>query len=162
MKRMNVFLLGMAMFFLSCGKEEPGKIDITLALNSTVTQGIQDSIEQFVFIIGEAGSSQKLLYPSACLGCSSDTIPCPVADQCLKSTNCGFSASAATFDPEINFADVAQGETMDVIACALDNTSAPVAAGQAQVKNNAGATKTITMTSNATICINNLPSNICE
>jgi hypothetical protein len=161
MKRMYLFSLTALLLFLSCGKEDPGQINLSLNLNSTVTQTIQDSINQFVFIIGKTGSAEKLLYPSACLGCSSNTTPCPVADQCLKSTDCGFPASAETFDPQINFADVAKGENMDVIACALDNTSTPVAAGQGQVRNEAGAEEAITMTANATICINNLPSEIC-
>ena len=161
MKRMYILLLGTILMFQSCSKAEPGKIDITLDLNSTVTQSIQDSIDQFVLIIGKAGSSKKLLYPSACLGCASDTSPCPVEDQCLESTNCGFLASAATFDPQINFADVAEGESMDVIACALDNSSAPVAAGQGQVDNSTGEAVTITMTANEIVCVNNLPSNIC-
>ena len=161
MKRMHILLMG-SLLLLSCGKKDPGQINISLELNSTVTQSIQNSIDQFVFIIGKSGSSQKLLYPSECLGCTSNTTPCPVADQCLKSTDCGFSAAAASFDPEVNFADVGEGEDMDVIACALDDSSAPVAAGLGQVSNTGGANETITMTANATICINNLPSSICQ
>lgn len=161
MKRMHGLLILALMMVQGCGKDKPGNIDITLNFDASVTQSIQDSVDQFVFVIGEVGSSKKLLYPSDCLGCSSDTSPCPEADQCLKSTSCGFSASDAAFDPQIDFANVAEGKNMEVTACALDNNSAPVAAGQGQVKNTAGKEADITMTSTVTSCINNLPASIC-
>lgn len=161
MKKMRFLVLLGLISALSCSKEKPGAIDIGLEFDGSVNQAVQDSIDQFVFIIGEVGSSQKLLYPSDCLGCATDTSPCPEADQCLKSTTCGFAATAAVFDPEIDFADVGEGETMEITACALDDASAPVAAGQGQVDNTAGEDATITMTTTVTDCINNLPANIC-
>jgi hypothetical protein len=161
MKRMYGLLILVLILGLGCGKDKPGNIDISLDFDASVNQAIQDSVDQFVFVIGEVGSTKKLLYPSDCLGCSSDTSPCPEADQCLKSTNCGFSASDNTFDPQIDFANVAEGKNMEVTACALDNASSPVAAGQGQVKNTAGKEASITMTSTVTSCINNLPASIC-
>lgn len=148
------FLLGLMQ---ACGQDDPGKIKLTLNFDASVTSSIKSSVKQFVFVIGEAGSDKLLLYPSACLSCATNTSPCPVADQCLKSASCGFAATDSTFDPEINFSDVKQGDNMDVISCALDNTATPVSSGQGQVLNKAGASTTITMTSSATTCINNLP-----
>jgi hypothetical protein len=162
MKRMLVLLFLGLLLIQACSKEKPGEIAITLDFDASVNQAIQDSIEQFVFVIGEVGSTQKLLYPSDCLGCASDQFPCPESDQCLKSTSCGFSASDSVFDPQVDFENVQEGENMEVTACALDIDSVPVAAGQGQVENTAGNEETILMFSTVTDCINNLPASICD
>ncbi len=160
MKKMyGVALVGLILI-LSCGKEKPGNIDVTLDFDASVTQMFKDAMTQFVFVIGEVGSTQKLLYPSACLGCATKTSPCPEADQCLKSTTCGFPTTASTFDPQINFSDIAQNKTMEITACALDNAS-PIASGQGQVKNQTGTKLKITLSTTVDDCINNLPPSLC-
>ena len=160
MKRIYGVLLLMLVFMQACSKDPPGEISVDLSV-STIPQNVRNSIDQFVFIIGESGSSRKLLYPSACLGCSSNASPCPVAAQCLKSTDCGFSADPATFDPQIDFEDVEEGATMQIIACGLDNSSSPVAGGDGEIENTAGESASVTMTTDTTTCVNNLPSTIC-
>ncbi len=160
MKRISL-LAALPLLLLFCGKDDPGKITIDLEFDSSVNAALKSSIEEFVFIIGKSGSSKVLLYPSACLGCSTNADPCPQEDQCLKSDGCGFLASADKFDPEINFADVAEGENMTVISCALDDAATPVSSGSGTVRNKTGSSATITMSDDATACINKLPP-VCE
>lgn len=146
---------------LACSKDPPGTINIELDVDG-IAQNVQDSVNQFVFVIGEEGSNQKLLYPSTCLGCSSDQTPCPVDAQCLKTTDCGFSVDDASFDPQIDFSDVESGATLEVIACGLDDGSSIVMAGSGTVENIDGETGTITMTTVPNVCTGALPQNTCD
>jgi hypothetical protein len=155
MKRIYGYLLIALAVMPGCAKDPSGTIGVTLSI-AAVPTNVRSSIDQFIFLIGKSGSSEKLLYPSTCLGCTSHTSPCPTNDQCLK-TDCGFSATDATFDPEIDFGDVKAGATLDIIACGLDNTSNPVTSGEDTVANTAGSSTTIHLTSSSTLCLNKFP-----
>lgn len=152
MKKISILLVWA---FLAC-KSGPEQLNVDLTFSSGVTQSIQDSIDQFVFLIGEAGGSQKLIFPATCLGCSSNDATCPSANVCLES-DCGFAASSATFEPEIDFTQIAQGETLSIIACALDDNSVAVAGGTGTIENRGGEQASISLTTTVTSCNDELP-----
>jgi hypothetical protein len=152
MKKISILFI---LAFLSC-KSGPEQLNVDLTFASSVTQNMQNSIDQFVFLIGEAGVSQRLIFPATCLGCSSNDATCPAANVCLES-DCGFAASSATFEPEIDFTQIGEGETLSIIACALDGNSAAVAGGSGTVVNRAGEQASISLTATVTSCNDELP-----
>jgi hypothetical protein len=160
MKKICYFLV-LSIAFLSCGKSEPGEINVSLKFDSSVTSSIRNSIKDFIFLVGESGGTQKLIYPSGCLGCSVNSSSCPKDKICLKSNSCGFPSTAGSFDPQINFSDLAEGKSLEIVSCAMNASTQAVSSGKNVFKNTGGTKVNVTMTSGTTDCINNLPALVC-
>ncbi|MEZ4703828.1 MAG: hypothetical protein R3A11_01285 [Bdellovibrionota bacterium] len=144
----------LGLFLLSCG-QKPGQVDVTLSLDGTVNQS---AIIEFVFIVSNTGQSNRVLYPSECLGCTTSQSPCPSAQTCLVSTECGFTTNKKEFLPEIAFSDFAKDSSLSVTACALDSGKGVQGSGSGQVTNSSGQTLSITMNNSDTSCTTQLPT----
>lgn len=148
MKRIFSYLL--LVLALSCGSSKPGNIDVTLELDAAVDD---TAVEQIIFFIGDSSSTQKLLFPSECLGTTAD------GTSCLKSAGCGYDLSASTFQPEINFVDLPDGINLEIFACALDASHDLIAQGIGTVPNTSGESVAINMDNDSFIeCGNSISS----
>lgn len=122
----------------ACGGT-PGKVKVSLVFDSTVTQADKDSIEHFIFIVNDQGSTPRTqLYPDGCLGGTA-------TNQCIVNSTCGFGKSETVLDPRLDFDDFPEGQNLSIQVCALGAGNAAVAEGSTSIANTDGATGSMTL-----------------
>jgi len=126
-------LLTLMFLFLNCSSSPDRltpQLDVS-ALSNTA------NIEEFVFMVKNLGGDTTF-FPNNCLNVGSTV--------CIPAGGCGvYSKTDASFNLNVSFSNYPNGEAITLIACALDNTQAVIAAGSETFTNSKGMEPVIMM-----------------
>lgn len=136
--------------FVSCG----GKGGALTA--DLITSGMMDApdIDKFIATVSSPGAD-NLFYPSSCLECENGSSNCDAGDKCVAQ-NCGFDPSGP-FSLDITFGSFANGSTVQVTVCALNNVPQFIGFAQTDAINSDGELVLLNMLDDSGDCAQWMP-----